>query len=864
MGELKRVLFLIFFTCIIFMPVSAFAATQTMAANGTWASAAGENSSNLANASAGDNVDLAGYNLTVTNNGIANDGSGLNAFNIGTISSSAVNGQISIQGTTNADLNVTMASVTGGSNITNLSLQNSDGAAFNDTATVTGAFSAASVNVNNNQATSIDTTTQLNVEGNFTTTGTVTLTGGSAESADAVLSLGGSTISTGGVILADGPGAVGYGMLWIGGSVDQTVTGQINGSAAENGYLDLGIDSNGNPTSNNITMESNIGSGQSIGIMNVDGSGTVTFNGTVNSDLIQMAAGSNAVFNHNVTAVELDFNGGGTMTLANGADLTAQINIGAIADLGTFIIQGTSTLTGDVGEPSAPLNQISLTGSGATVTANTTNGVVTNNISLGTNKLNITGTYTQLAGGVLATTINGANSYGRITATGNAAVPNTTTLDVAITGPLPSTATTFNIVDGNGSPGVDVPGTVSVTGSNRTFTAMISSGDLVLDLAAGGFTSSATNSNGQAAATVLDKIAATATGDMANVITALDNLSPGAVNAAINSMLPLIGLNQQASTQVMDDFVGTQMSHLNNAAEADKSQGVDLTGMAAGDQPGTITAWSQAFGTTAHQSPEGTSNGYDLEDAGGALGIEDALSDSYRMGIALGDSYSWIQSKDDNGRMDINAAQISLYGGYKPQDNGLYLDYSASYAYNDYYGTRDVNAGPTISREAKADYNGSLFGGTVEGGYGFNLGQAVVTPNVSLGYNYLYIPRYSETNAGALDLNVSRQDYQRLRLAPGFKIELPEEFSMGTLTPEFHAKYLWDAISDKDQILASFAGGGTAFTTAGYKPSDQGADLGMSITFATKNNISMSLQYDFEIREDYYSNTGLLNVSYRF
>jgi outer membrane autotransporter protein len=115
-----------------------------------------------------------------------------------------------------------------------------------------------------------------------------------------------------------------------------------------------------------------------------------------------------------------------------------------------------------------------------------------------------------------------------------------------------------------------------------------------------------------------------------------------------------------------------------------------------------------------------------------------------------------------------------------------------------------------------------------------------------------------------LDLKVGTQDYDRLRLAPGFKIELPQEFSLGTLTPEFHVKYLWDVISGKDQILASFAGGGTAFSTVGFKPADQGADLGLSVTFATKNNVSLSLQYDFEIREDYDSNTGLLNVSYRF
>jgi len=864
MEKLKACFYLSLFTCMVLTPVSGWAANLTMAANSIWANSAGENSSNIANASAGDNVDLAGYQLSVTNNGIADDGSGSNAFNIGTISSSLANGQVSITGDAGNAVNVTIASVTG-SNVSDFTLQDTSGGTVNSTATVTGPLSAAAVNVSNEQSTAT-TTVQLNVGGNLNSSGDVLVSGGTGASADAVLSLGGSTnISAGGFSLADGVGGIGIGILEVGGTSTQTVTGLIDGTALQYGTLDLGINSAGNPTSNNIAMQSNIGSLEQIGIMNVVGTGTVTFNGTVDSDIIYMSTGSNAIFNKDVTAGELDFFGDGTVTLAGGVDVATTVGITSFfGSEGTLIFQGANTVTGSVGQVE-PLKQISLTGSASSVTVS--QNVYTNNLSLGNNTLNIGGNYTQNASGVLATAISSGTTYGRIIATGNAALPGTTTLDVSITGPLPTAATSFDIVEDNGTAGVNVPGTVSVTGSSRAFTALVSSGDLLLDFSAATFASSATTSNGKAAAAVLDKISGTATGDMGNIITILGTLTSAQVNSSVNSMLPVTGFEQQATTQVMDDFVGTQMAHLNapsGSSTAPQTEGFGPTGMSAGDQPGTITAWAQAFGTTAHQSAQGTNNGYDLEDAGGAVGIEDALTDTYRMGIAAGDAYSWVQSKDDSNSADINAAQFSLYGGFKAMDDQLYLNYSLSYAYNDYSEDRNINIGPGLDRKAKADYNGNLFGGTVEGGYGINLSPVVVTPNLSVSYDYLQVPKYHETNAGALDLDVGEQHYDRLRVAPGFKVELPEEMSFGTLTPELHAKYLWDAISQKDQIIASFAGGGTAFTTTGYKPSNQGADVGAALSLATKENLSLSLQYDLEIREDYLSNTGLFNVAYKF
>ncbi|MBF0594769.1 MAG: autotransporter domain-containing protein [Candidatus Omnitrophica bacterium] len=489
----------------------------------------------------------------------------------------------------------------------------------------------------------------------------------------------------------------------------------------------------------------------------------------------------------------------------------------------------------------------------------------TGTLDLGTTALTVGGTYQQGANATLATTIASASLYGKITAVGTGAIQSGSVLNVTVTGVLPRTATVFTILQssGAGGGGLNLP-SISTSGIGfRTFTPSVSGGNFILTLSEAVYTPTTTTSNGQGAATALDNIASTATGDMSSVISTLDGLSTGQIDAAIKTMLPSVGFNPEVPAQLMDSFVGTQMTHLGNVMQLAQAGNVE-TGMSAGDQPSPYTVWTQAFGNYAHQSARGTSNGYNASNGGAAVGVEKELSDRFRVGLAVGDGESWVRSKDNNGRTNINATQVSLYGGYKAPENPFYLNYSASYADNEYNGSREIHLGPTDNRMAKADYHSDLYGGMVEAGYGIKMKKAVVTPSFAVGYNHLRVAKYGETGAADLNLNVASQDYERIRLAPGIKAETSKEVSFGTMTPEVHVKYLWDVISDRQQMLASFSGGGTAFSTEGYKAAKEGVDLGTSITLLTKKNVTVTLQYDAELRQSYYSHTGLLNVAYKF
>ena len=129
---------------------------------------------------------------------------------------------------------------------------------------------------------------------------------------------------------------------------------------------------------------------------------------------------------------------------------------------------------------------------------------------------------------------------------------------------------------------------------------------------------------------------------------------------------------------------------------------------------------------------------------------------------------------------------------------------------------------------------------------------------------HLHTGSYTETNAGALDLNVASQDYDMAQTGFGAKLACPFDNKYGTLTPNLHFKWLYDWVGDNQATTASFAGGGSAFGTNGFAPAQSEWDFGARLDFKTKYNITIGLDYDFLCKADYYEHFGTLDVKYSF
>jgi autotransporter-associated beta strand protein len=599
--------------------------------------------------------------------------------------------------------------------------------------------------------------------------------------------------------------------------------------------------------------------------------------------------------------------GSGSLTL-QGTNTSANLVSGIISngtgtgkigviknEAGTWVLSGANTYSGGttINAGTLQIGNSSALGTGA-VTNNAT-------LSIGTTNLSGIGVYTQNAGSALNLTANSSSSFGSVTS-GVAAVINAgSTVNVAVGGYIPNNST-LEIVNDAGLGAAPFTPTVNTINSQYvTFSGSSPDGNLYLvaDRSANGFASTATNSNAEAVGYVLDNVT-NAGSDMSNVLNTLENASPNEVSAGLNTLTPIVDNGiPDAEKRTQGQFVSTIMSHLSSDnRRTDQQDGFGVrtfsgsstvtgqggydntqtaqTGISTGSESNKLglDVWADGFGSYLHEDPRGLSNGYNATIWGSALGIEADYSpllrgnvsfmDFFRIGAAGCFAQDFIRSKDNSGQADINSGQAALYWTFGKEET-YYINTALSFAYNTYDLSRQI-AVVGINRIATADFcNGMQYLAYIEGGYMLNIIKNFqITPIASFEYLNLYVPSYTETGAGDLDLKVNFQDYNMLQTGIGIKLGYPINFKEGSMLPELKFRWLYDFIGDNQQAVAAFTGGGASFSTIGFRPAQSSYDLGVRLTIFTKYDVTFALNYDLELEKDFYAHYGYMNVNYNF
>jgi len=490
-------------------------------------------------------------------------------------------------------------------------------------------------------------------------------------------------------------------------------------------------------------------------------------------------------------------------------------------------------------------------------------GVVTNSATLdiGTTNLTVGGVYRQNSGSALDLTANSSSSFGKITSAGNTAVVDSnSTVNVTVGGYIPNNAT-FTIIDTGGAGIGSVPATINSSNSRITFSAANSGGNLVFtaNRSAAGFEHNANNSNGTAVGAVLDNIT-NPSADMTTILNTLDSSSSSVVASSENTMSPTADGGLIESTNgVLNQFVGTTVLRLQDSKVEDKDENASSQNIQRRND-----IWVQTYGDYAHQDARGLSNGYLSRLWGTAIGIDRSFMDnSLRLGLAQGFSWGRVRSKDNGGRTGITSYQTGFYGEYEGKNHPYVLDAVLTYGYNNYDSSRNVSVG-SINRTASSDYSGQQFSGYLEGGYKFKNNNFNIIPLLAVNYTHLHIAGYTETGADSLNLNVNTQSYDTLQLGTGCRISCAFETKNTIFTPELRFRYFYSVINDKQQALASFAGGGTSFQTTGYRPAPSSFNLGVRLEFFNKKNITLLVDCNTVFKDDYYEAGGSLTFKYSF
>ena len=310
----------------------------------------------------------------------------------------------------------------------------------------------------------------------------------------------------------------------------------------------------------------------------------------------------------------------------------------------------------------------------------------------------------------------------------------------------------------------------------------------------------------------------------------------------------------QTGYETMLQFIINILSRFDNVSQV-QTRGDEAAVMGKGLT--TTGVWAQGFGTYLHQDPRGSSNGYNATVWGTSVGFDTQLLENSIVGFSGGYASDSVRTKDFSARSDIDSYAGSLYGSYAKDD--YYLDLIASFAYNQYDASRHAAFG-SISRTPTANYGGQQYSGYAETGYTFKNKDVTLTPLASLQYSHLHINGYTEENGGALDLTVAGQDYDAVQSGLGAKLAYKMSRKNYTLIPDLHVKWLYDFVGDRQQCTSTFTGGGASFATNGFIPAQASYDFGTKFIMLTKAHITITANYDFEVKEDFYSHAGYLNL----
>ena len=342
------------------------------------------------------------------------------------------------------------------------------------------------------------------------------------------------------------------------------------------------------------------------------------------------------------------------------------------------------------------------------------------------------------------------------------------------------------------------------------------------------------------AAGVLDSLSANP-GAMASVITALDGLSGVAQANAVTQTLPVItGASSQATTN--------SMQALNQVVQGRQNA---LRGMASGEEYiGNRDMWMKAFGSWANQADLNGVAGYKINTGGLAIGIDKGISPKINLGGVFAFANSGVSSNSGTAPsgVTINSYQVGVYGDYAMQKN-LIANAQLDVGMNQNNAYRNILF---MGTNANANYNS--YSGHVGAGLRYMMpldSKNTFIPSIRADYTTVQTNGYTETGAGALNLNVNSQTYNTLPVSADLRVDhaLPNKL---TLSANAGAGY--NILNNQVSITSAYQGGGAAYATNGLQVSPWIYNAGAGLTGQLTKGLEVNVRYD-----NVFSTTGYMN-----
>jgi|GEM_PF-1691229 len=543
-----------------------------------------------------------------------------------------------------------------------------------------------------------------------------------------------------------------------------------------------------------------------------------------------------------------------TVTLENGVSITGQIDLGSGSGTDTLTLNGGGTLNGAVSN----ITHMTKTGSGAWTTSGK---IETTNLFVHTGTLSMDAETGHVVDGNLdvkaGTTLNAAVRQ-----------RETATIQVTDTATINGTVNFQMETFVPSEPGLVVisSGTLVDAGVytvDNPFMAAAANGSNILITKEAYADRSLSSSNSRALAEMLDDASLNASGEMADLLTTLDDID---TLGEFHSCLEELETNPAFSAMGMDTArlftsavqtrmaeVRTRQSVIAQTCQMDPEDPFTWPLLASTGGVSPLISprppqkpnafFIQALGRDGRLDSHDGYDGYDYDTTGFFVGWDRLQGRSFLVGASLGYAQTDVDYLDTGkSRSDVENYSGGFYGTWF--GSNWYLDATLWAVYNTFDTDRNITF---LNDTAESDAEGCTLSGKLDYGYRVSVASMGLTPLVSCEYAWFRQNDYSETGAGAANLNVDTLTNDSLKSGIGFNLDRPIHLKGMVIVPEVSGRWMHEFLSRERQYNVTMSGSpGIVFPQTLARAEEDSFRFGAGLTAVLTSGVSVAITYQGE------------------